>query len=94
MDNQEADIQHLTALKRYRVALMRTDTAPDINWPELSRYRELSLFDLEWSASFLRVKHQSLRSHSANLFGHILHILQHLPRFRLSISIIEALTIG
>ncbi|UXD24672.1 Phage tail fiber assembly protein [Yersinia enterocolitica] len=39
MDNQQTDIQQLTALKHYRVALMRIDpnVAPDIDWPELPR---------------------------------------------------------
>ncbi|CFQ33657.1 tail fiber assembly protein [Yersinia aleksiciae] len=39
MDNQQTDIQQLAALKHYRVALMRIDpnTAPDIDWPELSQ---------------------------------------------------------
>ncbi|WP_145534405.1 tail fiber assembly protein [Yersinia alsatica] len=39
IDNQQTDIQQLAALKQYRVALMRinTDTAPDIDWPELPR---------------------------------------------------------
>ncbi|END9091171.1 tail fiber assembly protein [Yersinia enterocolitica] len=39
MDNQQTDIQQLAALKQYRVALMRinTDTAPEIDWPELPR---------------------------------------------------------
>lgn len=39
MDNQQIDIQQLAALKHYRVALMRIDpnTAPDIDWPELSQ---------------------------------------------------------
>ncbi|WP_145491113.1 tail fiber assembly protein [Yersinia rohdei] len=39
MDNQQTDIQQLADLKRYRVALMRIDpnTAPDIDWPELSQ---------------------------------------------------------
>ncbi|EKN3682119.1 tail fiber assembly protein [Yersinia enterocolitica] len=39
IDNQQTDIQQLAALKYYRVALMRIDpnTAPEIDWPELSQ---------------------------------------------------------
>ncbi|HHB1474567.1 TPA: tail fiber assembly protein [Yersinia enterocolitica] len=39
IDNQQTDIQQLAAFKQYRVALMRIDpnTAPDIDWPELSQ---------------------------------------------------------